>query len=402
MTARADIDAALRRATDTKAVPGVVAMSTDGKDTIYEGAFGETSLGGGSPMQLDTVFWIASMTKAITAACCMQLVEQGRLGLDDDLGPLVPALAATRVLEGFDAAGKPILRPSKGAITLRRLLTHTAGFAYDMWNAEMFAFAQQSPLPRNATFVKPEDCLPLAFDPGHAWAYGVNIDWAGKALEAITGQSLDAYMQANVCQPLAMNATGYRLRPEIGARLAGMHQRDPDGRLAPVAYDPPMDPAGFLGGGGLYGSAGDYVRFIRMMLNQGALDGVRVLRPETVALMGQNHIGDIDVQVMRTAIPTLSNTADFWPGMPKKWGLSFLINTQDVPGGRAAGSLCWGGLRNTYFWIDPARQVGGTIMTQILPWADPIVLALYDDLERGVYKMVGAAPQTPAGSALHP
>ena len=399
MTARADIDAALRRATDTGAVPGVVAMATDGKDIIYQGAFGERTLttssggassgDGGLSMQLDTVFWIASMTKAITATCCMQLVEQGSLHLDDDLGPLVPALAAPKVLEGFDAAGKPILRPAKGAITLRRLLTHTAGFAYDMWNTDMLAFAQQSSVPRTATFVKPEDCLPLAFDPGQRWAYGVNIDWAGRALEAVTGQSLDAYMQANVCQPLGMNSTGYLLRPEISARLAGMHQRHPDGQLEPIAYDPPMDPAGFLGGGGLYGSAGDYIRFIRMMLNHGTLDGVQVLKPETVALMGQNHMGDLDVEPMRTAMPTLSNTADFWPGMRKKWGLSFLINTEDVPGGRAAGSLCWGGLRNTYFWIDPARQVGGTIMTQILPWADPTVLGLYDDLERGVYRMIG-------------
>ncbi len=389
MTARADIDAALRRATDAGAVPGVAAMATAGRDTIYEGGFGERSLGGGVAMGTDTVFWIASMTKAITAACCMQLVEQGRLDLDDDLGRLVPALAATRVLEGFDAAGKPVLRPAKGSITLRRLLTHTAGFAYDMWNADMLAFAQQSGLPRAATFVKPEDCLPLAFDPGQRWAYGVSIDWAGKALEAVTGQSLDAYMQANLCQPLGMASTGYRLRPEISARLAGMHQRHPDGRLEPIAYDPPMDPATFLGGGGLYGTVGDYVRFIRMMLNRGTLDGVQVLRPETVALMGRNHMGDIDVEVMHTAIPALSNTADFWPGMPKKWGLSFLINTEDVPGGRAAGSLCWGGLRNTYFWIDPQRQVGGTIMTQILPWADPTVLGLYDEFERGVYRMIG-------------
>ena len=179
MTARAEIDAALQRATDSGKIPGVVAMATDGRDTIYQGAFGERSLGGGSPMQLDTVFWIASMTKAITAACCMQLVEQGSLRLDDDLGKLVEALAAPKMLEGFDEAGVPKLRPARGAITLRRLLTHTAGFAYDMWNTEMLQFAQQSGVPRIATFVKPEDCLPLAFDPGQGWAYGVNIDWAG-------------------------------------------------------------------------------------------------------------------------------------------------------------------------------------------------------------------------------
>ena len=198
MNARADIDAALQNAIESGSVPGIVAMATDGKGTIYEGAFGERTLGGGSAMQLDTVFWIASMTKAITATCCMQLVEQGRLSLDDDLGSLLPALAHPKVLEGFDAAGQPILRPAKTPITLRRLLTHTAGFAYDMWNADMLAYSKTNPIPRHQTFIQPQDCLPLAFDPGRRWAYGVNIDWAGKALEAVTGQSLDAYMQANV------------------------------------------------------------------------------------------------------------------------------------------------------------------------------------------------------------
>jgi len=389
MIATAEIDAALRRATETGAVPGVVAMATDGRETIYQGAFGERALGGGVAMTPDTVFWIASMTKALTATACMQLVEQGRIGLDDNVGRLVPALAAPHVLEGMDGAGKPILRPANGPVTLRQLLTHTAGFVYDMWNPKMLAYVRHTGLPRVATFGKPEDCLPLAFDPGTAWEYGVNIDWAGKALEAVTGQTLDGYLQQNVFAPLGMASSGFKLRPEVSARLAGMHQRHPDGHLEPVAYDPPQEPETFLGGGGLYSTAGDYLRFVLMMLNHGALNGVRLLRPETVALMGQNHIGDIEVGAMRTEQPMLSNDADFFPGMPKKWGLSFLINTQDVPGGRAAGSLCWAGLRNTYYWIDPTRRIGGTIMTQILPFADRTVLDLYDTFERGVYRIAG-------------
>ena len=385
------IDRTLAAAVEDSRVPGVVAMATDGKETIYEGAFGVRQLGGSQPMTADTVFWIASMTKAVTGACLMQLVEQGRIGLDDDCGRFVPALASPHVLDGFDAKGAPRLRPAHGAITLRRLLTHTAGFVYDTWNRDMLRYMQVTGISRATSFVRPDDCQPLAFDPGTRWEYGINIDWAGKVLEAITGQSLDAYMQEHLLQPLGMRSTGYLLRAEISARLAGMHQRAVDGRLAAVAYDPPQRTADFLGGGGLYSTAGDYLRFLLMMLNGGALDGVRVLRPETVATMGENHIGQTDVAAMRSARPEMSADADFFPGQRVKWGLSFLINTEDVPGRRAAGSLAWAGLRNTYYWIDPKRRIAGTIMTQILPFADPTVLALYERYERGVYE-VAARP----------
>lgn len=394
MTNRKTIDAALNASVNSGDVPGVVAMATDGRDVIYEGAFGKRVLGGDVAMSIDTVFWIASMTKAITGAAVMQLVEQGRVGLDDDVGRWVPALASPQVLEGFGASGKPILRPAKNKITLRRLLTHTAGFAYDMWNQDQLKYTSYTKLPRPVTFQKPEDCLPLASEPGTRWEYGVNIDWAGKVLEAITGETLDATMQMHILQPLGMHSTGYLLRPDISQRLAGGHQRLGDGRLVaspsptvPAPASPPQDPKTFLGGGGLYGTAGDYTRFILMLLNGGALDGVRVLKPETVVLMGENHMGDLDVNVMRTARPALSNDADLFPGMKQKWGLTFLINTADVPGRRSAGSLCWAGLLNTYYWIDPKRRIGGTIMTQMLPFADPKVLALYDSFERGVYGM---------------
>ncbi len=382
-----EIDGVLSRAVADGRVPGVVAMATDGRDTIYEGAFGQCTLGGNVPMTTDTVFWIHSMTKAITAACVMQLVELGRIGLDDDVGRWVPALAKPRVHEGFDREGKPKLRPARHAITLRLLLTHTAGFVYDTWNERQLAYVQHTKIPRVATFQKPEACLPLDFEPGERWEYGVGIDWAGKVLEAITGETLDATMQKTVLQPLGMTSTGYSLRPEIRGRLAGVHQRHPDGRLEATSFDPPQRPEDFLGGGGLYGTSGDYIRFIRMMLNGGALDGVRVLKPETVALMGQNHIDDLEAGVLKTARPTMSFDANFFPGMSQRWGLSFLINTQDVPGRRRAGSLCWAGLRNTYFWIDPKSGVGGTIMTQILPFADPTAVGLYEAYESEVYRL---------------
>jgi CubicO group peptidase (beta-lactamase class C family) len=381
-----EIDELLRRATERGDVPGVIAVATSAHDTLYEGAFGLRRLGTSAPMSLDTVCWIHSMTKALTAACCMQLVEEGRIGLDEDCGRWQPALAAPRVHEGFDAAGTPILRPARGQITLRRLLTHTSGFVYDTWNARQNAYVAKVRMPRWQTFQRPEDCLPLDFDPGARWEYGVGIDWAGKVLEAVTGTTLDDYMQKNLIGPLGMTATGYRLRPELSARLSGVHQRDLMGRLAAVDFEPAQRPEEFLGGGGMYGTAGDYIRFIRMMLNGGALDGVRVLRPETVATMGENHIGDLEAGVLRTQRPAMSADANFFPGLPQRWGLSFLINMADVPGRRRAGSLCWAGLRNTYFWIDPKSGIGGTIMMQLLPFADPASVALYERFEAAVYR----------------
>jgi CubicO group peptidase (beta-lactamase class C family) len=386
------IDRILRQATDRGDVPGIIAMATDGKGPIYEGAFGVRESGGTRPMQLDTVCWIHSMTKAITGACVMQLVEQGRIGLDDDCGRWVRALAAPKVLEGFDAGGKPRLRPARGQITLRNLLTHTAGFVYDTWNADMLRYNAMTGLSRAETFARPENCQPLSFDPGERWHYGINIEWAGKVLEAITGVSLDDYMQTNLLGPLGMRSTGYRLTPALRERLSGVHQRFPDGHLELVEWEPPQQPEDFLGGGGLYSTAGDYTRFIRAILNDGALDGARILKPETVELMGQSHLGPIpNAGVLKTVRPEVSFDADLFPGQRTGWGLTYLINNDDIPGRRSAGSLTWAGLRNTYFWIDPRRGIGGTIMTQLLPFADPTVLHLYEAFEKGVYAALPSA-----------
>jgi CubicO group peptidase (beta-lactamase class C family) len=384
------IDRLLKAATDaarsgTGGVAGLVALATDASGPIYQGAFGTRVLGEDAPMALDSVFWIASMTKALTAAACMQLVERGALDLDAPIGGIVPALAAPRILEGFDAAGAPILRPARTAITLRQLLTHTAGFAYGMWNADMARFGEISPVSMDESFTSAEACLPLVFEPGTGWAYGVGIDWAGKALESVTGQTLDAYFREHLFSPLGMHETGFLLPPNLRARLAGMHKREPDGSLSSVPFLPPRNPANFRGGGGLFSTGPDYLRFVRMMLNGGTLDGARVLRPETVELMARNHIGDLTVQPMRTAMPAVTNDAIFYPGHDKKLGLSFLINTHDAPDARRGGSLAWAGLFNTYYWIDPASGVGGLILTQTRPFADATVLELYERFEMAIY-----------------
>lgn len=392
MTAK--IDAILNAAVDgslshNASVPGVVAIAANADGVLYHGAAGVRRQGADEAMALDQVLWIHSMTKPITGAACMQLVEQGRIGLDDDCGALVSQLKDPKVLEGFDVSGAPILRPANGVITLRNLLTHTSGFVYEMWNANQRAWLKAAGLKRDDIFIDQTKRPPLAFDPGTRWQYGVGIDWAGKVVEALTGESLDAYFQANICGPLGMDSTGYMLTDALRSRLAGVHMRGADGVVNAVDFEPPQDPAGFNGGGGMYSSAADYARFMRMILNGGSLDGAVILKPETVAVMGQNHIGDVLVEKLETVMPHLTFDAEFYPGMEKKWGLSFMINQDDVPGARRAGSLAWAGLRNSYFWIDPKSDMSGAIFTQQFPFADPGVLALLDRFEHSVYQEFG-------------
>ncbi len=381
-----DVDRALREAAEAGEVPGVVAMAATGSEVIYQGAFGKRDLGKPEAMTADTVFWIASMTKAITGAAAMQLVEQGKLSLDGPIGKTLPEIADMQVFEGFDASGKPKLRPAKRPITLKHLLTHTAGYCYNIWNGDMGKYMEHAGIPGVTTCENKALTMPLIFDPGERWDYGINIDWAGKAVEAVSGKKLDAYLKDHIFTPLGMTSTGFKLTPDMRTRLVGMHARGADGSLTPVPFEMVQEPEFHMGGGGLYSTAGDYIRFIQMLLNGGTLRGNRVLKAETVKLMSQNHIGDLNVTPLRTALPEASNDFDPWPDQDKKWGLSFMINTQRTPEGRSPGSLAWAGLANTYYWLDPSRNVGGVILTQILPFIDPKVMRLYAAFERGVYR----------------
>jgi methyl acetate hydrolase len=385
------IDQALRQATDAQEVPGVVAMAVTDKGTLYEGAFGKRDLSRGPDMTLDTVFWIASMTKAVTSAAAMQLVEQGKLQLEQPMGVLLPELASPQVLEGFDDKGAPRLRPAQRPITLHHLLTHTAGFAYDVWDAPLGQYMKYADIPRISTCKNAALRVPLVFDPGERWEYGINIDWVGKAVEAVSGQSLDEYFREHIFTPLGMTDTGFILTPGQRSRLVAMHQRKADGALEPVQFEMPQDPEFFMGGGGLYSTARDYLAFEQMLLHGGRFNGAQVLRSETVALMSQNHIGNLNAGMLKTAMPTASNDVNFFPGMDQKWGLSFLINTQQGPAGRSAGSLAWAGAANTYFWIDPTKRVAGVILMQLRPFADDRAVKLYGQFESGVYKALQAA-----------
>jgi len=382
------IDKLFTQATESKAMPGIVAVAATDNGIVYEGAFGKRELGKDAAMSVDSVVWIASMTKAVTGTAAMQLVERGKLSLDRPASEVVAALSSAKVLEGFDDAGKPRLRAPRKPITLRNLMTHTAGFAYEIWRPEIAQYQSATNTPGITTCADAALTTPLLFDPGDRWEYGISIDWIGKMVEAVSGQKLDRYFQDNIFGPLGMKDTGFNISPSMRSRLASVHQRDEKGVLTPIEFALPENPEFLMGGGGLYGTARDYLAFTQMIVQGGSLGGAQVLKRETVDLMGQNHIAPLDIPSIKTAAPGLSNDVDLFPGMRKGWGLSFLINTQEAPTGRSAGSLAWAGLANTYFWIDRAKRVSGVFLSQLLPFYDATAIDLFGKFETEVYRTV--------------
>ena len=378
------IDEAMRDAVARKEVAGVVVMAADRKRVIYQGAFGVADIAEGRPLKLDALFRIASMTKAITSTAAMQLVEQGRFAIEDPVEKYLPEFAKLSVLESFDAAtGAYRLRPATKAVTVRHLLTHTSGLGYPFTDPTTRDFK-----PRAGEEYR---VGPLVFEPGERWLYGTSTDWVGRLVERISDQSLEDYFRQHVFTPLGMVDTFYFVPKEKEARLVTVNRRIADGSIARESVQPPTSGFTPIGGGGLSSTAHDYLRFTRALLNGGELDGARILSAGTVALMGQNHIGALGVPAQKTAIPERSDDFSFIADGRDKWGLGFLITADAVPGKRSAGSLSWGGINNTYYWLDPIRGITGVILTQFLPFADRKALALYDVFERAVYQLADAS-----------
>ena len=382
----AAIDASLRGAVERKDVPGVVALVTDREHVLYQGAFGVADVSTSRPLTSDALFRIASMTKPVTSVALMQLVEQGKIALDDPAAKYLPELADLKVIESFDATtGAYKVRPASRPATVRHFLTHTSGLAYPFTSAIWRDFKPRA--GESYPFGGP-----LLFDPGERWHYSTSTDVAGRLVEAVSGQKLEDYFREHIFIPLKMNDTSYNVPEAKGPRMVAQQQRagaNMDGAVELQSPQPGLTVAMPIGGGGLASTADDYGRFTRMFLNGGTLDGVQVLKAETVALMSQNQIGAVSVPALKSA---LARSADFTfiADGRDKWGLGFLITVDQVPGKRSPGSLSWGGINNTYFWIDPTRGIGGVIMMQYLPFADAKALAVYDAFERGAYQLVSA------------
>jgi methyl acetate hydrolase len=376
------IDDTLRSGVTNRKIPAVVGMAAGENKTLYAGAFGTRDYSR-VPLHVDSIFAIASMTKAITTVAALQLVEQGKVDLDEPVSKHLPQLAHLDVLEGFDANGKPSLRPAATPVTLRHLLTHTSGFCYDQWDGDMFRYTSQKPPPDAS---KPG---PLMFEPGKRWQYGQGVDWAGRLVEAISGATLEDYFQQRILQPLGMKDTSYILPAAKFDRWVSRYSRQANGELLQDERKLPAPPKVFNGGGGLYSTASDYVRFMQMILNHGSgPDNVSVLQPKTVESMAVNQIGNLTAGKMKSFKPNISSDVDIQPGHTEKWGLGFLINTTAYTGGRSAGSLAWAGLNNTYYWIDPKRRRCAVILMQYLPFVDKEAVGLLNEFERVVYANV--------------
>ena len=377
------IDQTLQTGIAQRKIPAVAAMAATATQTFYAGAFGKRDGSSGIDVKPDSIFSIASMTKAIASTAAMQLVERGKVQLDEAASKYLPELAMAQVLHGYDASGKPLLRPPVKPITLRHLLTHTSGFAYDTWNQEMFDYVQKTGNAVPGGTVAP--LTPLVFEPGTRWQYGYSVDWAGKLVEAVSGQTLEQYMQAHILQPLGMKDTSYIMTAEKYDRVVSVYLKQPDGTMKENPRKLPSPPKAYSGGGGLYSTPGDYVRFMQMILNHGRAGKDRILEAKTVGMMSANQIGELGAGRLKSFRPQLSADVDLHPGVMDKWGLGFLINTKAYDNGRSAGSLAWAGIDNTFYWIDPKRGICATIMMQFLPFVDQEAVGLLGDFERSVY-----------------
>jgi CubicO group peptidase (beta-lactamase class C family) len=382
----------------TGLLANAVGMLAAADEVLYEGAYGYRDLESAAPMTLDTICWIGSCTKAVTAIACMQLIEQGELALDEPIARVLPELAEPQVLVGM-RGGVPVLRPAAHPITLRHLMTHTAGFTYSGWNGLMAEYEIATGTPFIQECKEVSLMVPLVFDPGTRWEYGISMEWVGKAIERVTGVSLEIYVRAHILEPLGLRDTGFTREPRHRAKQATVYFRELSGRLVPFPWAIPDDAEFFMGGGGMFSTATDYSRILRLLLGGGSLDGTTILRRDTVETMMRNHIGDLEVQTLE--LPKsgpgsdggrvegfdgpLTGAYNAFPGKPHKWTLSFDTNLQPVAGGRAAHSISWVAAQNIYWWIDPTSGVAGLFLTQLLPFPDEPTLSVKDAFERAAY-----------------
>jgi CubicO group peptidase (beta-lactamase class C family) len=381
----ADLDAVLRNAVASGAVPNVVGLAADRNGVIYSGAVGPRKVGESGDVGVDSVFWIASMTKMVTTTAALQLREQGKLDFDAPVSSYLPEWDKLQVLDGF-AGDTPQLRAPKGTATVAHLITHTAGPTYWFWNADMVRYEQLTGQPNVVTGQLAALQLPLVNDPGSRFEYGSNTDYLGRVVEEASGQSLNDYFAEHILGPLQMVDTRFVPRADQQSRRVTLHVPTETGEWAPTDFALPTEPEYWTGGHGLYSTPQDYLRFQQMLLHRGTFDGARVLSPDSVEDAFVNHIGELDVPaVIPTAFPM--HTADFVAGPNRKWGWGLLINTEDQPGARGAGSGAWAGLGNTHFWVDPKNGIAGAIYSQFFPFVAPAYMQVYADFEREVYRL---------------
>lgn len=363
-------------------VPFAVAMVGDRDGVLWQAAAGEASASHAADPSTMVQLW--SMSKAVGALMAMILVDRGVLTLDTPAVSVLPEFSAIKVLDEVGPDG-PVLREPRRPVTLRHLLSHTSGLAYDTWDAKQAAYRAATGSERIGSGRKSSWFSPLMFDPGAAFTYGVGAEWAGLMVAVADGRSIERICQEEIFEPLGMLDTAFEPDGRRD-RLAQLKIRDADGRFADHGLAPPPHPEVYGMGSALYGTTPDYLRLLRLVLGRGELEGVRLISPETAELLFANQIGAVSVPRMPSHLPVLSDDLDWFPEVRKTWTAGFMRVEDDVPGRRRAGSLSWAGLLNTHYWIDPASGIAAVLVTQLLPFCDRRCLAVLDAFERAVYR----------------
>ncbi|MGQ3355633.1 MAG: serine hydrolase domain-containing protein [Phreatobacter sp.] len=382
----AALDTILSEAARAGEIPGVVAMVANRDGLLYEGGFGTRRLGADAPMTPDTVAWIASMTKAITTVALLQLVEEGRVDLDAPASTYAPEIGDAALLHDFDAEGRPLTRTPARPVTVRHLLTHTAGYTYDFASSALRKYMKATGLPATNTGRLASLGAPLVGEPGEAFIYGISTDWAGRIVEIVTGKPLETVFRERIFAPLGMTDTMFRLGADQMARRATVHGVTEDGTYVPTEMVVVQEPEFASGGGGLYATAGDYLTFLRMILAGGSLGGERILGAESIAGLMTDQIPQLSVPALGLMSPMGLRSADFFRGKPTGWTLGFQQNREQTPEGRPAGALSWAGFANTFYWIDPKNGLAGVFITQIVPFFDPRAIRVFRAFETEVYR----------------
>ena len=378
-----ELDKVIGEAVSNQSVPFLVAMTGNAAGVTWCGAAGERSPG--QAATVDTVFRIFSMTKAIGSAAAMILMDRGKLSPDATVESILPEFGALQVLEGFGPDG-PKLRMPRIKATVRHLATHTSGLVYEFWNADMPRYMEATGLPTVLSGLLASLKYPLQFEPGERWDYGPGIDWLGKVVEKVDGRRIDRFCREEIFDPLQMPDTRFEVEEHMASRLASVSMRGEDSKFADYALAPPSHPEFYGMGHALYSTAPDYMRFLRMVLNEGELDGARILSEAGIASMLANQIGSIPIPCLKTAVPAITADAEFFPGRRKSHSMAFMRFEEDVPGMRHAGSQGWAGVLNSHFWFDPKADVAGLLMTQSLPFVEPRFMSTYENFERAVYR----------------
>jgi methyl acetate hydrolase len=379
----ADLDKIIGDAVAQQDAPFLVAMTGNRAGVTWSGAAGHAAPG--QAANLDTVFRIFSMTKAVGSMAAMMLMDRGKLSADATVQSILPEFADMKLLDGFDAAGKPILRAPKVQATVRHLATHTSGLAYEFWNAEMGRYMAATSHPSILAGTKQSAHYPLQFEPGTRWDYGIGIDWLGLVVQKVCGRPIDQFCTEEIFAPLGMTDTTFEVNANQAPRLASVNIRGEDGKFGDFALAPPSNPEFYGMGHALYSTAPDYMRFLRMVMNGGALDGKRLISEAGLATMLANQIGSIPIPVLTSGAPPLSADVDLFPGKRKSHSMAFMRFDEDIPGMRHAGSQAWAGVLNSHYWFDPKADVIGILMTQSLPFAEPRFMKTYEAFERGAY-----------------